>query len=283
MKEIESWDLVIKPKTSFFRLNFSEVWSYRDLIVLFVKRDIVSLYNQTILGPFWFLFQTIASTGTFTFIFREIAHIPTDGLPAPLFYLSGLTIWNFFTACLNKNSNIFVSNASIFGKVYFPRLTVPIANIISSIFTFSIQLLLLIICIIFYKFAGVSFDIHFELLLLLPFLLILVSLLGLSIGLVFSSLTTKYRDMSFVLGFGIQLLMYCSPIIFPLDYFSPKIKTIILLNPISSYVELFKYIWIGHGQLIPWAILYSILFTIVLFIVGTMLFNRIERSFMDTV
>lgn len=283
MNDINNWDIVVKPKASFFRLNLKEVWAYRDLIILFVKRDIVSLYQQTVLGPFWYVFQPIVSTITFTFIFGGIANISTDGLPAPLFYLTGLTLWNFFTACLNKNTSIFLSNASIFGKVYFPRLTVPISNVFSSFVTLGIQFIVLIILLIYYKITAGLPDIQYWYLILLVPLLILLAVLGLSIGLILSSLTTKYRDISFLIGFGVQLLMYCSTVIFPLSFVSPKLKIFILLNPVTSFIEVFRYIITGHGQIIPSGIIYSIVVTVILFFTGIMLFNKVERTFMDTV
>jgi len=284
MKEEENWDMVIKPRESFFSLKLKEVWEYRDLILLFVRRDVVSLYQQTILGPFWYIFQPLASTITFTFVFGSIAKISTDNLPAPLFYLSGLTTWNFFTACLNKNSSIFVNNSSIFGKVYFPRLTVPASNILSSFITFGIQFLVLIAFIIYYKVMGdASFTIQYSWLIMIVPLLIAVSLLGLGIGMILSSLTTKYRDVSFLIGFGVQLLMYCSTVIFPLKVVPESLKIFVQANPVTSYIDAFRFIFTGHMIPSPYALLYSVGVTIFLFFLGIMMFNKVERTFMDTV
>jgi len=282
IKENEEWSMVISPKNNWFDLNLKDVWRYRDLLFMFVKRDFVSIYKQTILGPLWFLIQPILTTAMFIVVFKNVAKIPTDGIPPALFYLSGLTIWNYFSTCITKTSTTFVSNASIFGKVYFPRLIMPLSNVVSNLIAFAIQLALLITFMVWYAFHGYVF--HFsKYLLLIPVIIILLAAMGLGIGIIISSLTTKYRDLSFLITFGIQLLMYATPVIYPLSYLSDKYKTFILLNPITPLIEIFRLAILGTGTFNIWYLLYSIVFAILSLIFGIMIFNQVEKSFMDTV
>lgn len=276
------WDLEISPDQSNLRLNIKEVWSYRDLILLFVKRDFVSIYKQTILGPLWYIIQPIVTTITFTVIFGSIANIPTAGLPAPLFYISGLTIWNFFAACINKSSSVFISNAGVFGKVYFPRLTVPIANTISNFISFGIQALIMMFCWFFYKSSG-TYSIQYLHLLVLPVLVLFTAILGTSIGVLVSAITTKYRDFSFLLGFAIQLFMYLSPIIYSIGYVTGKMKYIMLFNPVSDFIEYFRFIFTGVGEVNFVLMFYKCLFITALFFSSVLVFNRTEKTFIDTV
>ncbi|HVA99204.1 MAG TPA: ABC transporter permease, partial [Bacteroidia bacterium] len=239
--ENKEWSLVVKPHSGWFDIHLKDVWRYRDLVMLFVRRDFVSVYKQTILGPAWFVIQPILTTIMFMVVFGGIAKISTDGIPGALFYLSGLTVWNYFSTCFNKTSTTFVSNAAIFGKVYFPRLVAPISFIISSLISFLIQFLLFIsVLVYFILFKNFSF--HFSIyLLLIPYLIIVMAGLGLGFGIIFSSLTTKYRDLTYLIAFGIQLLMYATPVIYPLSLPKGKFRMLVLANPMSSIVETFHY------------------------------------------
>lgn len=281
-KEVDQWDEVIKPKNRLMDIHLGELWRYRDLLMLFVRRDFVSVYKQTILGPVWYLLQALLTTITFTIIFGKVAKLPTDGIPPSLFYMAGIVCWGYFSQCLIKTSNTFVSNAGIFGKVYFPRLTVPVSIVISNLVGFGIQLLMFIGFMIYYHFQGIPIHLNTALL-LFPILIIIMAGLGLGLGIIISSLTTKYRDLQYLVTFGVQLLMYATPIIFPLSFFTGRLRTIVLLNPMTSILETFKYAFLGSGAFNWHYLLYSAVFTIVILIIGIILFNKIERSFMDTV
>jgi lipopolysaccharide transport system permease protein len=281
--ETEKWSLIIKPKTSWFDLHLTEIWRYRDLLFMFVKRDFISVYKQTILGPIWFVIQPLLTTFMFIIIFDKVAEIPTDGAPPALFYLSGLVIWNYFSTCLNKTAVTFSANAGIFGKVYFPRLIMPLSNVISALIGFGIQLgLLFLLIAYFYIFLKV--DIYFNsYLVFIPFILLLVSALGLGFGIIISSLTTKYRDLVHLVSFGIQLLMYATPVIYPLSFFSGKYKFFILANPLTPLIEIFRFSLLGVGEFNFWHFAYSFTFILISLIVGVLLFNRVEKSFMDVI
>jgi len=273
---------VIKPRTNWFNFHLKEIWQYRDLLALFVRRDFVSVYKQTILGPAWYLLQALFTTLVFTLIFGRVAKLPTDGVPPVLFYMAGVVCWNYFSQCLTKTSNTFVSNAGIFGKVYFPRMTVPISIVISNLVGFGFQLIMFILFLTYYYFTGLSINLNVTLF-LFPVLLLIMAGLGLGLGIIISSLTTKYRDLQYLVTFGVQLLMYATPVIFPLSFFGGKLRTLVLLNPMTSIVETFKYAFLGSGTF-SWGYLgYSAAFTLVVLIIGILLFNRVERSFMDTV
>ena len=278
----DEWTLIIKPKTSWFNFNLKELWHYKDLLMLFVKRDFISVYKQTILGPLWYLIQPILTAITYSIMFGRIANISTAGLPKIVFYLSGITIWNYFSECLNKTSNTFISNSNIFGKVYFPRLIVPLSIIISNMITFIIQLLLFISILLYYYSKGSP--IHpSKFIVLLPILVIIMAGIGLGVGIIISSLTTKYRDLRFLITFGVQLLMFASPIIYPLSA-AGKLKFYILLNPLSSVIETFRYMFTGGIGEYHWHyLIYSFIFMIIVLTTGVILFNKVEKSFMDTV
>lgn len=277
------WTEVISPKKGWLELNLKELWNYRDLIALFVKRDFLSAYKQTILGPIWFFIQPLFTTLIFVIIFTRIAHLSTSNIPPVLFYLSGITLWNYFAECLTKTSNVFISNAGIFGKVYFPRLTSPISIIISNLLKFGIQLLLLSIACVYYAFKGqVSFNFGMNIL-LLPYIIVLMAMLGLGLGIIFSSLTTKYRDLTFLLQFGVQLLMYATPIIYPLNSVEGKLKTILEINPLTPLIETFRSILFQQENIDFGGLLYCTIFTGLILITGVIIFNRVEKSFMDTV
>ena len=251
--------------------------------MLFVRRDFVSTYKQTILGPIWFFIQPLFTSLIFIIIFTRIARLSTDGLPPLLFYLAGITIWNYFSECLSKTSNVFVANANIFGKVYFPRLSNPLAIIISNLIKFGIQLLLLLVILCYYIYnQQINFTLRPEIA-LLPYLILLMALLGLGMGIIFSSLTTKYRDLTFLLQFGIQLLMYATPVIYPLSSATGKLKTILSLNPLTPIVESFRRIILGQEILDYTSIIYCSIFTFLTLFVGIVVFNQVEKSFMDTV
>jgi len=277
-----NYRLRIAPKKSIFDINLKELWAYRDLIVLFVRRDFVAQYKQTILGPLWFFIQPLISTVFYTIVFAKVAKISTAGLPPVIFYLSGTIAWNYFSTTLLKTSDTFTSNASIFGKVYFPRLTVPISIVISNLIQFGIQFLLLAVVMIYYSFNG--FDFKFDMtLVLIPFMLIVLAGMGLGFGIIISSLTTKYRYLKQLVSFGVQLWMYITPVIFPLFSIEGKYKIFFLINPLTGIVETFRTILLGIGQINYFNLGYSTIFMLVLLIIGTVLFNRIERNFMDYV
>ena len=278
------WTEILSPRTRLFDLKFKEIWQYKDLLILFVKRDFKAQYRQTILGPLWHIIQPVFTTLIFLVIFNNLAKIPTDGIPALLFYMSSLTIWNYFATCLTSTSNTFVANAGIFGKVYFPRLVLPLSVVLSNIVKFAIQFGLLIILYAYYL-ATDQFQFNFGFhLLLIPFIVIVMALLGLGLGIIISSLTTKYRDLAVLIAFGVQLLMYITPVAYPLSYaMDSKYRLLMLYNPLSSLVEGFRYAVFGIGTLNSNLIIYSLVFALIAVFSGIIIFNKVERSFMDTV
>jgi lipopolysaccharide transport system permease protein len=283
-KEEETWDLVIEPKAKLLDLHLGEVWRYRDLMFLFVKRDFVAQFKQTILGPVWHFVQPIFTTLMFLLVFTKIANIDTDGVKPVLFYMSGIAIWNYFASCLNATSSTFVANAGIFGKVYFPRLVLPLSSVISNIIKFGIQFSLLAIMMLYYVIFD---DVHVQVglpWLLIPLLVLMMAGLGLGVGIIISSLTTKYRDLTILLGFAVQLLMYATPVAYPLSYLQSKsYASWIQWNPISPIVEAFRYSLFGSGTFTVLSLIYSGVFIIITLFVGLVIFNRVEKSFMDTV
>jgi lipopolysaccharide transport system permease protein len=281
--ELKGWTEVIKPKKSLWDINLREIWQYRDLVQLFVRRDFVAQYKQTVLGPIWLLVQPLFTTLTFLFVFTRIAKISTNDINPVLFYLSGITMWNYFADCLTKTSSTFLSNANIFGKVYFPRLVTPISIVISSVLKLIIQLsLLAIIYVLFLYLNKQTFAINITIL-LLPVLILIMAVLGFGLGLIFSSLTTKYRDLSYLLVFGVQLLMYASPVIYPLNSTEGKLRQLILLNPVTSIIENFRFSLFGQGEFLAIGLIYSLGFSLFILIIGVLFFNQVEKSFMDTV
>ncbi|MBS1917791.1 MAG: ABC transporter permease [Bacteroidetes bacterium] len=283
-KTTEKWDLVIKPNTSLFDLNLKEVWRYRDLIFLFVKRDFTAQYKQTVLGPLWHVIQPLLTTMMFLLIFSKIANIPTDGVPPVLFYMSGITIWNYFSTCFTATANTFVANAAIFGKVYFPRLVLPISLVISNIIKLGIQFVILMICILYYA-LGKNMPVHFGITwLLLPVIIFIMAGISLGLGIIISSLTTKYRDFSFLITFGVQLLMYATPVVYPLSFLSgKKYAVFIQWNPLTAIVEGFRYSMFHTGAFTYGSLIYSFIFMIAALMIGIVLFNKVEKTFMDTV
>jgi lipopolysaccharide transport system permease protein len=280
--ENTNWDMIIEPHRGLFELRLGELWRYKDLVMLFVRRDFVSAYKQTILGPLWYLIQPVLTTIMFTVIFGQIASLPTDGLPQFLFYLSGTVIWAYFADCVNKTSNTFVSNSNLFGKVYFPRLAVPISILISSMATFLIQLALFIAFILFFYFSGSTIQPNIWIL-FLPVLLLMMAGLGMGLGIIISSLTTKYRDLRFLITFGIQLLMYATPVIYPVSSVPERFQSLILANPVTPIVETFRYAFLGAGTVDLGHLIYSFIFMLVVVAIGIVIFNRVEQTFMDTV
>jgi lipopolysaccharide transport system permease protein len=278
----ENWDLIIRPKKGLLDINLKALWRYRDLIGLFVRRDFVSKYKQTILGPIWFVIQPVLTTIMFSIIFSRIAKISTDALPPILFYMSGTVAWTYFSTCLNSTSNTFITNANIFGKVYFPRLAVPISIVLSTLIQFFIQFALLLLIMGIYMINGLAIHLT-AYLILLPFLIFLMALLGLGFGIVISSLTTKYRDLIHLVTFGVQLWMYATPIVYPLSSISEKYRFWFLLNPLTSVIETFRFALLGSGTFNAFQLLYSTIFSIAIIFTGVLLFNRVEKSFIDTV
>lgn len=281
--EKEHWDQVIEPKAKLLDLNLAEVWRYRDLLWLFVKRDFAAQYKQTILGPVWHFIQPIFTTIMFLFIFGRIANIPTDGIEAIPFYMSGIAIWNYFSSCLTATSNTFVANAGIFGKVYFPRLVIPLSTVMSNIVKFGIQFLLLLAVMSWYGLKSNSFHIGFSWL-LIPVLVLMMAALGLGLGIIISALTTKYRDFTVLIGFAVQLLMYATPVAYPMSFLRDKsYGEWVAWNPLTPIVETFRYALFGTNTLDVTGLIYSSGIIAVLLLAGMLIFSKVERTFMDTV
>ena len=285
----ENWTTVIKPRNKLFEVNLKEIWDYRDLLTLFVKRDIITSYKQTVLGPLWWIIQPMMTVVMYMVVFGGIAGIPTDGIPQPLFYLSGVCMWQYFSTCLNSASGTFTGNAGIFGKVYFPRLIMPLEKIISNLVRFGIQLLLFVAVYVFYAIKGVAPSPNWYLL-LFPLLVVMMAGLALGFGIVISSMTTKYRDLSILFGFIMQLWMYGTPIVYPLSQAQGKVAagidlyTLMHYNPVTPVLEAFKYGALGAGEFIGWGWLaYSFGFMVVLLALGILIFNKVQQNFMDTV
>jgi lipopolysaccharide transport system permease protein len=279
------WDLVIEPQNSLFELHLKDVWRYRDLLWLLVKRDFVSFYKQTILGPLWFFIQPLFTTIIFTFIFGNLAGLSTDGLPQPLFYMAGITAWNYFADCLTKTSTVFRDNANIFGKVYFPRLIMPLSIVVSNLVRFGVQMLLFFVMIGYYLLQNEMGSVFHPniYILLFPILVLLMALLGLGLGLIITAMTTKYRDLAFLITFGVQLMMYATTVIYPLSAAPAKYKWLIELNPMTGIIEAFRYGFLGEGVLTMSILGYSVIVTIVSLIIGVVIFNKTEKTFVDTV
>lgn len=279
----EKWDLEIKPKRSLFSVNFAELFQYRDLILLFVKRDFVAQYKQTIMGPLWHLIQPIMTTLVFMLVFGRIARISTGGVPPMLFYVTGITLWTYFSGCLTATANTFTSNAGIFGKVYFPRLVTPISITISNLIKFAIQFGLVIAIMLYYHFNGFPVHVNWKWI-GIPFLVLIMAGISLGLGIIISSLTTKYKDLSYLLTFAVQLGMYATPVAYPMSFIAQnKVGQIIQWNPLSSLFEAFRYCLFESGTFTLQGMEYSIAFMIVSLLVGILLFNKVESSFMDTV
>ncbi|RTY92280.1 ABC transporter permease [Flavobacterium sp. GT3R68] len=279
------WLFEITPKNKFFSLNLKEIWQYRDLLMLFVKRDVVTVYKQTVLGPLWYLIQPLFTSITFTIIFNNVAGIDTGTVPPFLFNLAGITVWNYFTSCLNATSDTFRSNAGIFGKVYFPRLIVPISIVISNLLKFGIQFLIFIVFYIYYYMQGAAVALN-SATAFFPLLIVLMGILGLGFGMLISSLVTKYRDFSYLIGFGVQLLMYISAVMYPMALIKDKIPNyawLVEYNPLAYVIESTRYMLLDVGQISVSGLVYTIAVTLIVFFIGLLIFNKTEKSFIDTV
>ena len=285
MNEIKpEWVRVISPQKGWIELNIDEILNYRNLLWLFVKRDFTTFYKQTIFGPMWFFIQPIITTIVFSVIFNKVAKISTDDIPPYLFYMSGIIAWNYFSSCLNATSNTFVLNSNLFGKVYFPRIIMPLSKVISNLATFAVQLLMFFCFYFYYLVIGSNIiEPSPKTLLLIPILIVQMAMLGQGLGMIISSLTTKYRDLTYLVTFGSQLLMYASPIVYPLSIVPDSYRTILLANPMTPVIEGFRLAFIGRGNLDIELTIYSIVITIIIFFSGIIIFNRTEKSFIDTV
>jgi lipopolysaccharide transport system permease protein len=275
--------MIIEPQRGLLDLRLGELWRYRDLVLLFVRRDFVAVYKQTILGPLWYLIQPLLTALTFTVIFGNIAGLPTDDLPQFLFYMSGTVVWGYFAECLNKTSNTFVQNANLFGKVYFPRMAVPVSILISNLVTFVIQFALFLVFVLYFIARGTDIQPNWLWIALSPVLVLMMAGLGLGFGVIISSLTTKYRDLRFLVTFGVQLLMYATPVIYPVSSIPARFQWIILANPMTPVVEAFRYAFLGAGTVDVGHLLYSFGFMLAVVALGSVVFNRVEQTFMDTV
>jgi lipopolysaccharide transport system permease protein len=282
LEQQTTWDIVIRPQRAWWDLRLGELWRYRDLIRLMVWRDFVAVYKQTVLGPVWHLIQPILATLVFTVIFGSIAQLSTDNLPPFLFYMAGNTVWGYFSSCLISTSNTFTNNAGIFGKVYFPRLSVPVSLVVSNLFSFSIRFGLFILFLAYFMLTGAAVRPNLWML-LLPVLIVLMAGIGLGIGIIVSSLTTKYRDLQHLVTLGVQLLMYASPVIYPLSTVPQGWRLLILANPATPILEMFRLAFLGTSALDPMMLLYSAGFMIAVLAVGVLIFNHVENTFMDTV
>lgn len=278
----EKWTETITPPKGLLDIKWREVWAYRDLLILLVKRDFIATYKQTILGPIWFFIQPLLTTLTFMLVFGRIAGISTNGIPMMVFYMCGITLWNYFAECLNKTSTVFRDNASIFGKVYFPRLVMPLSIVVSNLVRLGIQMILFLIIWIYYLMQSHTLEPNIFLL-LVPYLVFLMAVIGLGSGMLISALTTKYRDLVFLLSFGVQLLMYATPVIYSMSSLPVKYAWLIRANPLSAIIETFRYAFTGSGFFSWYSLAYSSIWAIVLLALGTVVFNRVEKSFMDTV
>lgn len=276
------WDLIIRPQRSWWDLRLDQVWHYRDLIWLLVRRDFVAYYKQTILGPLWYLIQPIMTTVVFTVVFGGIAHMSTDGVPPFLFYMAGNTVWSYFSTCMTNTSNTFTSNAAIFSKVYFSRLAIPVSVIVSNLIAFGIRLGVFLVFLFYFMLADAT--IHPNLwILMLPALLLLMAGQGLGLGIIISSLTTKYRDLQQLVSFGVQLLMYTTPVLYPISTVQGSLRWLILANPMTPVIEVFRLAFLGTSSLDPLYLLYSLALTLVILFVGILIFSHVEVTFMDTV
>jgi lipopolysaccharide transport system permease protein len=276
------WDLIIRPQRSWWDLRLGELWRYRDLVWLLVWRDFVSTYKQTILGPLWYVIQPVLTTVVFTVIFGNIAHLSTDGLPPFLFYLAGTTVWSYFSNCIMSTSNTFASNAGIFGKVYFPRLSIPVSTIFSNLISTGIRFCVFLAFLAYFMLASPAIRPNLRIL-LLPVLLLIMAGQGLGLGIIVSSLTTKYRDLQQLVSFGVQLMMYATPVIYPLSTVTGVWRWLILVNPMTAVVETFRLAFLGISTLSPIYLLYSSIFMLVVLLMGVLIFNKVETTFMDTV
>ena len=279
----QKWLFVIRPKTKLIDLNLKEVWQYRDLLMLFVKRDVITLYKQTILGPLWYFIQPLFTSVIFTLVFNKVAGSVTGGIPSFLFNLAGITIWNYFKECLIATSDTFKKNEQIFGKVYFPRIIMPMSIVVSNLLKFGIQILIFIVFYIYYLANGWDLQ-PSKFILLFPFLILFMAMLGLGLGMLISSMVTKYRDLTFLVSFGVQLLMYISLVVLPLSLFQEKgFEWVVTYNPMAHMIEFGRFLLLGEGSVSQFGIVYTILTSVAVLLLGTIVFNKTEKTFIDTV
>ena len=279
----QKWLFVIRPKTKLIDLNLKEVWQYRDLLMLFVKRDVITLYKQTILGPLWYFIQPLFTSVIFTLVFNKVAGIVTGGIPSFLFNLAGITIWNYFKECLIATSDTFKKNEQIFGKVYFPRIIMPMSIVVSNLLKFGIQILIFIVFYIYYLANGWDLQ-PSKFILLFPFLILFMAMLGLGLGMLISSMVTKYRDLTFLVSFGVQLLMYISLVVLPLSLFQEKgFEWVVTYNPMAHMIEFGRFLLLGEGSVSQFGIVYTILTSVAVLLLGIIIFNKTEKTFIDTV
>jgi lipopolysaccharide transport system permease protein len=276
------WTEEIKSKNDLFSVNVKEIWHYRDLLLMLLKRDFITFYKQTILGPIWFFVQPILTSLIYLVLFGQVAKLSTDGLPQIPFYLAGITIWNYFADSLVKTSSVFQSNASIFGKVYFPRLIMPLSIVFSSLLKFVIQFGLFIVVVLYFTFVKNQLHPNWWVL-MTPVLILLMASFALGLGMIFSSLTTKYKDLTFLLTFGIQLFMYATPVVYPISAMPQKYKWLVDINPLTGIFECFRFAFLGKGHFESSSLVYTSVFTLILLFIGIIIFNKVEKSFMDTV
>lgn len=281
-KNTESWDLVITPSRGLFAIPWKDIWRYRDLLLMFVKRDVVTLYKQTILGPLWFFIQPVLTVAMYIIVFNRIANLSTDGLPPVLFYLAGIIIWNFFQETFNTTAKTFIENAKIFGKVYFPRIILPLSKVISGLVRFAIQFGLFIAVYVYFLISGYNIQPN-EYIILLPVLILIMGFLGLGLGILFTSLTTKYRDLVFLIQFGVQLLMYATPVIYPLSKVPEAYRLWFYINPMTAVLEGFRFMFLGVGTFSVESLIVSLISSVIIFLTGLFVFNDVEKNFMDTV
>lgn len=282
MSKITKYDWVIKPKNTSFTIELKILLEYKDLFFLLIKRDFIAFYKQTILGPLWFFIQPLLTMFVFTLVFGKIGNISTNNIPKPLFYLPSIICWNYFAECILKNSTVFRDNANLFSKVYFPRIILPMSIVFSSMIRFFIQQLLFVLVLIIYSFNGFDLKIN-STIFLIPYLLILMAALGQGIGLIISSLTTKYRDLALLVNFGVQLLMFSTTVAYPLSAAPNNLKFLIELNPMTTILETFRYSFLGQGHFSISALIYTSIVTVIIFLTGIYIFNRVEKDFIDTI
>lgn len=279
----ENWDIIIQSQTSLFNLQLGQVWRYRDLLFLLVRRDYVASFKQTILGPLWFFIQPLLTTVVYMFVFGRVAKIDTGGTPGVLFYFMNIILWNYFSSCLLSSSNTFLTNASLFGKVYFPRLIIPLSTVFSNLLRFAVQLGMFIVLIIYFQVTRPG-SVHIQWqIVFFPLVLISMAMMGLGLGMLISSMTTKYRDLSHLVTFGVQLFMYATPVVYPIAFLEGKASTALLLNPLSSVFEFYRFMFLGKGLVSTSGLIYSLTFSVVVLVVGIIVFSRVEKRFIDTV
>ena len=278
----EYWTEIVEPRDKIINLKFKELYQYRDLAYMLVRRDFVTVFKQTVLGPFWYLFPILATSITYLIVFSKVAKLPTDNIPPLLFYISGLLCWNFFIGCFTDCSNVFQANASLFGKVYFPRLVVPIAKAFSNLLKLVIQLVMFLGIYSYYLLDGYRLSVHWTVF-LLPVYFIVLAIQGCGLGIIVASITTKYRDLGFLVNLFVKLFIYLTPVIYPLSMVKGKLRLLMYCNPLSSIIEGFKFACIGGGSFNIYGILYSVIFTVLLFFISILIFNKLEKNFIDTV